>query len=156
MNQTNRNNKLSMKNKYVREGLMFFAVGCALILTYYVVNNFQVVSAGLARMNDILMPFYIGMVMAYLLCPIYNSTAKLIYRVNKGRFKKPVNDLKLARVIATAISLIVLVLVVGGCIMMILPDLWESIMGLIQGLPDTMNSFIKWLRVNLESNPEIM
>ena len=156
MNQTNRNNKLSMKNKYVREGLMFFAVGCALILTYYVVNNFQVVSEGIARMNDILMPFYIGMVMAYLLCPIYNSTAKLIYRVNKGRFKKPLNDLKLARVIATAISLIVLVLVVGGCIMMILPDLWESIMGLIQGLPDTMNSFIKWLRANLESNPEIM
>ena len=156
MNQTNRNNKLSMKNKYVREGLMFFAVGCALILTYYVVNNFQVVSAGLARMNDILMPFYIGMVMAYLLCPIYNSTAKLIYRVNKGRFKEPLHDLKLARVIATAISLIVLVLVVGGCIMMILPDLWESIMGLIQGLPDTMNSFIKWLRANLESNPKIM
>ncbi len=156
MNQTNRNNKLSMKNKYVREGLMFFAVGCALILTYYVVNNFQVVSAGLAKMNDILMPFYIGIVMAYLLCPVYNGTAKLIYRVNKGRFKNPVNDLKLARVIATAISLIVLVLVVGGCIMMILPDLWESIMGLIQGLPDTMNSFIKWLRSNLESNPEIM
>ena len=156
MNQTNRNNKLSMKNKYVREGLMFFAVGCALILTYYVVNNFRAVSEGFARMNDILMPFYIGIVMAYLLCPVYNGTTKLIYRVNKGRFKKPANDLKLARIVATVISLTVLIVVVGGCIMLILPDLWESIMGLIQGLPDTMNSFIKWLRANLESNPEIM
>ena len=156
MNQTNRNSKLSMKNKYVREGLMFFAVGCALILTYYVVNNFRAVSEGFARMNDILMPFYIGIVMAYLLCPVYNGTTKLIYRVNKGRFKKPANDLKLARIVATVISLTVLIVVVGGCIMLILPDLWESIMGLIQGLPDTMNSFIKWLRANLESNPEIM
>ena len=135
---------------------MFFAVGCALILTYYVVNNFRAVSEGFARMNDILMPFYIGIVMAYLLCPVYNGTTKLIYRVNKGRFKKPANDLKLARIVATVISLTVLIVVVGGCIMLILPDLWESIMGLIQGLPDTMNSFIKWLRANLESNPEIM
>ena len=156
MNQTNRNSKLSMKNKYVKEGLMFFAVGCALILTYYVVNNFKVVSEGFARMNDILMPFYIGIVMAYLLCPIYNGTAKVIYRLNKGRFKKPINDLKLARIIATLISLIVLAVVVGGCIMMILPDLWESIMGLVLGLPETMSRFIQWLRTNLESNPEAM
>ena len=156
MNQTNRNKKLSMKNQYVKQGLMFFAVGVALILAYYVVNNFSVVAAGFARMNDILMPFYIGLVMAYLLCPIYNGTTRLIYRLNKGRFKKPINDLRLARVIATFISVTVLIVAVGGVIMMILPDLWESIMGLVMGLPDTMKSFITWLRGILESNPEAM
>lgn len=156
MNQTNRNKKLSMKNQYVRQGLMFFAVGVALILAYYVVNNFSAVAEGFARMNDILMPFYIGLVMAYLLCPIYNGTTRLIYRLNKGRFKKPINDLRLARVIATFISVTVLIVAVGGVIMMILPDLWESIMGLVMGLPDTMKSFITWLRGILESNPEAM
>ena len=156
MNQTNRNKKLSMKNQYVRQGLMFFAVGVALILAYYVVNNFSVVAGGLARINDILMPFYIGLVMAYLLCPIYNGTTRIIYRLNKGRFKKPINDLRLARVIATFISITVLIVAVGGVIMMILPDLWESIFGLVMGLPDTMKSFIQWLRGILESNPEAM
>lgn len=135
---------------------MFFIVGCALILAYYVVNNFQVVSAGMARMNDILMPFYIGIVMAYLLCPIYNGTTRIIYQLNKGRFKKPVNDLKLARVIGTVVSIAVLILVIAGFIMMILPDLWESIMGLVLGLPETMNRFIVWVRTNLEANPEVM
>ena len=156
MNQTNRNKKLSMKNQYVKQGLMFFAVGVALILAYYVVNNFSVVSAGFARINDILMPFYIGLVMAYLLCPIYNGTTRIIYQLNKGRFKKPINDLRLARVIATFISITVLIVAVGGVIMMILPDLWESIFGLVMGLPDTMKSFITWLRGILESNPEAM
>ena len=156
MNQTNRNKKLSMRNKYVKQGLMFFAVGVALILAYYVVNNFSVVAGGLARINDILMPFYIGLVMAYLLCPIYNGTTRIIYRLNKGRFKKPINDLRLARVIATFISITVLIVAVGGVIMMILPDLWESIFGLVMGLPDTMKSFIQWLRGILESNPEAM
>lgn len=135
---------------------MFFAVGVALILAYYVVNNFSVVAGGLARINDILMPFYIGLVMAYLLCPIYNGTTRIIYRLNKGRFKKPINDLRLARVIATFISITVLIVAVGGVIMMILPDLWESIFGLVMGLPDTMKSFIQWLRGILESNPEAM
>lgn len=156
MNQTNRNKKLSMKNQYVRQGLMFFAVGVALILAYYVVNNFSVVSAGFDRINDILMPFYIGLVIAYLLCPIYNGTTRIIYQLNKGRFKKPINDLRLARVIATFISITVLIVAVGGVIMMILPDLWESIMGLVMGLPDTMSRFIQWLRGILESNPEAM
>lgn len=156
MNQTNRNKKLSMRNQYVKQGLMFFAVGVALILAYYVVNNFSVVAGGLARINDILMPFYIGLVMAYLLCPIYNGTTRIIYRLNKGRFKKPINDLRLARVIATFISITVLIVAVGGVIMMILPDLWESIFGLVMGLPDTMKSFIQWLRGILESNPEAM
>lgn len=156
MNQTNRNKKLSMRNQYVKQGIMFFAVGVALILAYYVVNNFSVVAGGLARINDILMPFYIGLVMAYLLCPIYNGTTRIIYRLNKGRFKKPINDLRLARVIATFISITVLIVAVGGVIMMILPDLWESIFGLVMGLPDTMKSFIQWLRGILESNPEAM
>lgn len=156
MNQTHHNKKLSMKNQYVRQGLMFFAVGVALILAYYVVNNFSVVSAGFDRINDILMPFYIGLVIAYLLCPIYNGTTRIIYQLNKGRFKKPINDLRLARVIATFISITVLIVAVGGVIMMILPDLWESIMGLVMGLPDTMSRFIQWLRGILESNPEAM
>lgn len=156
MNQTNRNKKLSMRNQYVKQGIMFFAVGVALILAYYVVNNFSVVAGGLARINDILMPFYIGLVMAYLLCPIYNGTTRIIYRLNKGRFKNPINDLRLARVIATFISITVLIVAVGGVIMMILPDLWESIFGLVMGLPDTMKSFIQWLRGILESNPEAM
>lgn len=156
MNQTNHNKKLSMRNQYVKQGLMFFAVGVALILAYYVVNNFSVVAGGLARINDILMPFYIGLVMAYLLCPIYNGTTRIIYRLNKGRFKNPINDLRLARVIATFISITVLIVAVGGVIMMILPDLWESIFGLVMGLPDTMKSFIQWLRGILESNPEAM
>ena len=148
--------KLSMKNQYVRKGLLYFVVGVALILAYYVVNHFNAVAAGFGRLNDILMPFYIGIVMAYLLCPIYNGVTKLLYRVNKGRFKKPINDLRLARVFATIISLAVLLLVVVGGIIMILPDLWDSILGLLMGVPAAITRFINWLSDNLKSNPELM
>lgn len=148
--------KLSMKNQYVRKGLLYFVVGVALILAYYVVNHFNAVAAGVGRLNDILMPFYIGIVMAYLLCPIYNGVTKLLYRVNKGRFRKPINDLRLARVFATIISLAVLLLVVVGGIIMILPDLWDSIIGLLMGVPAAITRFINWLSDNLKSNPELM
>ena len=148
--------KLSMKNQYVRKGLLYFVVGVALILAYYVVNHFNAVAAGVGRLNDILMPFYIGIVMADLLCPIYNGVTKLLYRVNKGRFKKPINYLRLARVFATIISLAVLLLVVVGGIIMILPDLWDSIIGFLMGVPAAITRFINWLSDNLKSNPELM
>ena len=97
---------LKFKNRYVRQGVTYFCVGAALILAFYAVNNMNVIVNGIDRINDILMPFYLGIVMAYLMCPVYNSTTRLIYTIDKGWFKKPINDLKLARIIADRKSVV--------------------------------------------------
>lgn len=39
---------------------------------------------------------------------------------------------------------------------MILPDLWDSIIGLLMGVPAAITRFINWLSDNLKSNPELM
>ena len=65
--------KIKLKNKHIQQAMMMILVGITLILAYYVVNHMPVVKAELAKINDILMPFYIGIIMAYLLCPIYNA-----------------------------------------------------------------------------------
>ena len=74
--------KIKLKNKYLQQTLMLLLVGVILIIAYYVVNHMPVIKEGFAKLNDILMPFYIGIVMAYLLCPIYNATVRLVYKLN--------------------------------------------------------------------------
>ncbi|MBQ4649356.1 MAG: AI-2E family transporter [Firmicutes bacterium] len=144
-----------IKNSYVRQGLTFFLAGAALILTFYAVNHMGTVLSGIKKMNDILMPFYLGIVMAYLLCPVYNATTRLVYKATKGKFSTPVRDLKLARAAATIVALAVMFMVVAGLISMIIPDLWNSIVGLINGMPETVSKVSDWITSHLNDNPEL-
>ena len=68
-----------IQDKIVRQGVMLFLVGLALIATWFAIHNTGSLRSGLATMNDILMPFYIGFVLAYLICPIYNGTVRALY-----------------------------------------------------------------------------
>ena len=142
-------------NKYKRLAVAIFSVGAALILFYYVVNHIPVIKYGIDKVNDVLMPFYLGIIMAFLLCPIYNGTVRMFYRVNKGRFKRPINDLKLAKIVASVISVIVLIAVIAGFFMMIIPDLWDSIVGIIRAIPSTIDTVQDWLSNHRNDNPEI-
>lgn len=148
--------KTKFKNRYIKQGLTYFCVGMALILAFYAVNNMRVIVNGIDKVNDILMPFYIGIVMAYLMCPVYNSITRLIYSIDKGWFKKPINDLKLARVIATIVSIAVIIVIIVGLFMLIIPDLLESITGLILGLPSTVDDIVEWVQEHIEEYPQIV
>ncbi len=134
---------------------MMILVGVTLILAYYVVNHMPVVRAELAKLNDILMPFYIGIIMAYLLCPIYNASVRLAYRLNKGRFRKPRRDFQFARFFGTLIALAFLILVIAGLLVLVIPDLWDSIMGLAMSAPEMAARAQEWLQEHVDENPEV-
>ncbi len=147
--------KIKLKNKHIQQAVMMILVGVTLILAYYVVNHMPVVRAELAKLNDILMPFYIGIIMAYLLCPIYNASVRLAYRLNKGRFRKPRRDFQFARFFGTLIALAFLILVIAGLLVLVIPDLWDSIMGLAMSAPEMAARAQEWLQEHVDENPEI-
>lgn len=89
-------------------------MGVALIVTYYCVNHVAVIASGVAKINDILMPFYMGIIMAYLMCPLYNATVRGIYRAKKGRSKTPVKELRLAKFFATIVAVAAILGIVTG------------------------------------------
>ena len=147
--------KLKLNNKYLQQALMFLLIGVILIVAYYVVNHIPVIKNGFDKLNDILMPFYIGIVMAYLLCPIYNATVRLVYRRSKTRFKKQIKCFRLARVCGTLAALALLIVVVAGLLMLVLPSLWESITGLVIAAPDMVSRAQEWISTNVDQNPEL-
>jgi len=147
--------KIKITNQYVKTGLTLFIVGVALIAAYYTLTHPKMVLGAFDRINDILFPFYLGGVMAYLMCPVYNSTTRAVYKITKGRFVHPISDLKVARAVASLVSVVTIVAVVSGLVWMVLPDLWESIMGLIANLPDTVTKVSNWVQLNLDENPQL-
>lgn len=148
--------KFSLDGKYIKLGLTVFLSGGALILAFFILNNFGDVKKFLSDINSILMPFYLGIVMAYLLCPIYNGSLKFIYSTNRGRFRKHVRDYKFARFFATVTALVVLMLALGGLFMLVIPDLITSIISLIKNLPDIAERLSAWIQAHVEQNPQLI
>ena len=59
--------KFNFRSRYAKAGLTFFLSGGALVLCYFVLSNFSDVAAFLHDVNSILTPFYLGIIIAYLL-----------------------------------------------------------------------------------------
>ena len=83
-------NKLKIKESFLKHGILYFTVGLGLIVAYYCVNHIPVITATVSKINNILMPFYLGIIMAYLMCPLYNAIVRLLYGANRnGNVLKP-------------------------------------------------------------------
>ena len=157
MSEDKKNTKVQtiISKAYFKQGLSIFLVGLALIICYYYINHFSVISSNFSKINGILTPFYLGMILAYLLCPLYNATVKGCYAALKNKLKTPKKALKLSRVIASVVSIIVIIVIVVGLILMIIPSLYESVSNLVPKLPGYFNSTVEMIESHLNDGNEV-
>ena len=140
-----RNIKEHVKTGYFKFTMSLVAAGTIIIIIYQMVINKEGVMDNLLRLGEILSPFLYGFLMAYLLCPIYNAAVRETYKLTNKQFKKKRNSLNFSRVVATILSLVVLVGVVGGFFALVIPELVRSIIGLIELMPERMTALLEWV-----------
>ena len=149
--------KEKFQSTYGKLGLTIFVAGAALIFLFEGINNLEDLSQVWATLYSIVSPFVYGLVMAYLLCPIYNASVRRMYRLSKDRWKTKKGALKFSRIVATVMAMITLFAVVGGLFALIIPETIRSVTGLIQTLPNRVNALLNWMQslVAAQENPEI-
>ena len=116
---------------------MFGAIGLSIVL-FFVVYRFQGIGDILHRLGDILAPFIYGGVVAYLLRPMCNFYEQAL---ESGL---PKGGKKLAAPMAVALSLLTGILLVYTLIIMVAPQLYESIRSLWISIPEKINRFLQW------------
>lgn len=99
---------------------------------------------------EILAPFLYGAVIAYLLRPMCNTYDNGLQKVLPGKLKKLSNGL------AVLLSLISGLLIVYALIIMVFPQLVESIVTLWNSLPDKIDEFVAWCTVTFGENEKLM
>lgn len=131
-----------MKDPYKRRYtyLMFSIFGAISlsILVYFLVARFRGIGDLFHTLSDILAPFIYGSVVAYLLRPMCNHYERYLLKLLSGK------RAKLAALLSVTLSLISGIFIVYVLIIMIVPQLYESIVGLWYSLPDKVNSFLNW------------
>ena len=115
-----------LHSRYVKLSLSLFGAGAGILLCHYLLYNTENIANFFSTVNGILMPFYIGIIAAYLLCPIYNGMFRYVYGANDGRFQTNMKRYKFARLGATIVSMVALVCIIGGFFMLVIPELIGS------------------------------
>lgn len=128
------------KKRYFYLMLAIFGAISLSIVVFFLLYRFQGIGDIFHELVDILAPFIYGSVVAYLLRPVCNHYERFFVKY------LPVKMKKLAGGLAVALSLATGILVVYVLIIMIVPQLYSSILSLWQSFPDKISSFYTWAR----------
>ncbi|MCC8129104.1 MAG: AI-2E family transporter [Clostridiales bacterium] len=131
-------------SKYLGAALTVLGVVVASVILIFCFVKFDAIKAGAAQLVDILMPFIVGLVIAYLLSPIYNALVRNLepWLRTVCRMKRPRG---LAKGLALFLSVLLVLAVVFGLIAMILPQLFDSVANLGTSLPGYLEQTGIWL-----------
>lgn len=151
--------KNSKFQRYLQLGLITFTVlGLTVLLVFFMIEGAKV-RGFIHTLTAILMPVIYGAVLAYLLAPVFNRIRFWVLQLQKKVTKAHSSGEGLARVAATAASVMVLTAVVVGLFSMLLPQLTTSIIGIAEVLPESAQrsaqNFQRWLEQLLVDNPQL-
>ena len=138
--------------RYLKIGITGAAILASGILCAFVLFKMPVIISVLKGITEILKPFLYGVVFAYLLAPLcYKIEEKLFQIFPKAKTKAR----RFICFIAIVISLCVAIAVIWLIIMMIIPQVWDSVMKIIQMVPQKLIVVNNWIEHMLENQPEL-
>jgi predicted PurR-regulated permease PerM len=166
------------KSTYVKATAAFVAGGLILLLCHHGLQTVKL-SAVIAKINDTLLPVYIGIFMAFIFCPVYNWFLKHTYlRLIKeddlagdvidsvyygnsrpsgqGVIRMHKRKMKVARVVASICVLLIIIAVIAFLAYFIIPQLITSVVSLTQILPEKLNTLADWSEIHLARFPSVV
>lgn len=141
--------KQRKNENYVKLGVTLFAVIAAGLLLCFVIYRFPSIRAMFRQVMRILRPFVYGALFAYILSPLCGRLEGFFRRLTKGRAEGWV------RGVSIFLSLAVAILILWLVVMMVVPQIWDSVNGLVVSFPEKEAAVEAWLRRFLDDRPEL-
>lgn len=138
--------------RYLKIGITGAAILASGILCAFVLFKMPVIISILKGITEILKPFLYGVVFAYLLAPLCNKIEEKLFQIFP---KAKTKARRFICFIAIVISLCVAIAVIWLIIMMIIPQVWDSVMKIIQMVPQKLIVVNNWIEHMLEKQPEL-
>ena len=141
------------KMNYFWKGFTLFAAISSSILFFFVLFRLKNLFHGFQTLLNILAPIIYGLVLAYLLAPIYNKIKNKIEPFLQTKIGKSKGK-SLAKASSTLITLVLMIAVLTGFFWMVVPQVYKSILGIVDLVPDSVNQVYLWLDATFENNPQ--
>ena len=141
--------------EYIYMGMTAVLVIAVCILLWFSIQHWDVVSAGTRKIVKILAPILCGAVLTYLTAPAYNWVAGIVEKTLGSVTKNSKYVRGAARMLATAASLGLVIVLVVGMFQLMIPQLIESLIGIQDSFPLYVQNVYEWIQRILKNNPEI-
>lgn len=138
--------------KYLKIGITGAAILASGILCAFVLFKMRIIIELLKGITGILKPFLYGAVIAYLLAPLCNKIEEKLFQTFPKANRKAKRFICF---IAIVISLCVALAIVWMVIMLIIPQVWDSVMKIIDMVPQKNTILNNWIEHMLENQPEL-
>lgn len=147
--------KFHFEDKYKNTGLTAFLVLAAAILFFFAIYRFDGLMDLLDKISHIMRPFIYGLVMAYLMCPLYNLIVRLCMKISWPAIRGKSIDLVVSKTVATTLIIIVIFGIVVGISWVVIPQIFESIIAIAGMVPDSMADLTTWITNQFKNMPQI-
>ncbi len=135
-------NKKEMRSWMI---LILFAV-----ISYWVINNLSIIMNIVMIFINVLKPFILGGVLAYILNIPMTKIENILFKICKKKDKK-----NLIRNVSITISLLILFAIVTFIAFLLIPELVQNIEQLIDNLPGLINNAEKFIVDLVDKYPEV-
>ena len=143
------------KHPYIAAGITAFAVIAASLCLFFLLFHLEEVSHFLNGLGIILRPIFIGAVIAFLLLPVHRTILRLLTKIVPDNRRQDQRVLGLLNFAAILCSLLLAFFLIYLLLAMVLPQVYDSVVGLVLAVPDYIASVQSWLQTFFEDNPDI-
>ena len=140
---------------YFKWGLTAVAVIVIALVISLIFSKLGPIATALSTIISTVSSVLYGVVMAFLMAPVYDRIGIWVGEILSSLFPKWKKSDKYAKMIATLACLVILILVVFALIMMIIPELVNSITNVISYAPSGTQNLEAWLKDILNKNPNL-
>lgn len=143
-------------DRYLYLGVTAFLVIVAALIVKLLFDNLGEVGKFLSAINSALSPVYIGLIIAFLLSPLVNAMDQRVFiPLMRKLVKKEKKARNLARGLSVASVLIAALFVLFALVMMVVPEVVNSISSLVSNLPAYYRNLLAWGDKVFKSNPTV-
>ena len=143
------------RHPYLAAGLTAFAVIAASLCLFFVLFHFRDVAHFFVTLGAILRPIFMGAVIAFLLLPIHRRILHFLTAMTSEKRAKNQSDMAFLNLVAIVLSLMLAFFLIYLLLAMVIPQVYDSVVGLVQSIPDYMEVVQGWLQTFFEDNPDI-
>ncbi len=141
---------------YLAVGLTAFIVIVLSLAVFFLIYRYQGLGIYWKTLMGILQPVLIGVVIAYLINPIVKWEEKYLLPGLQKHMKTEKKARKTARLLSILGGMIFVILIIAILLNMVIPELIESIRGLVAQLPGQAEAFIDKVQDYAGSDNEII
>ena len=129
-----------------QKALWRFITAAAVIIFYYLIQQLGAIGKFFGTILSGLSPLIWGLVLAYLLAPVAQLYEKGLLKLAKSQGWDSPKTPRRMRSVSAILMLITAILFITALLLLVIPELSNSISGIVKALPSQMESLTKQLR----------